>query len=734
MLCNYHFAGYTRISVDEELDRDNVSIENQKAIIEDFVKARFPGSTLDFFEDRDRSGYTFEQREGYQKMRRGLMSHEYDILVVKDFSRFSRRNSRGLVELEDLRDAGVRIISIGDGIDFPNDDDWLKIQFQFLINEMPVTDTSKKVRNVIKRRQKDGQWICAAPFGYVVTPQKKFEIVPVEAEIVRKIYSLYLDGWGYKRISLYLTENNYPTPRMVERERKEAAGFEYKRKCRPEWAIISVQHILENDFYIGTFRQGKYTREKINGKDVKIEPHDQIVIEDHHEGIVSKRDFAAVQAMRDVRTRGKKFYVGIRKYDNVYSGLLECGDCGHPMFALSQPHLREAYHCGRYHKFGLRSGCTSHHIRADRLDELLKMYVRILRTGSEEMLQKINESLKKERVEPVVSDQSVEEIEKKIQEMHEELKVVKRQRVRDILRHPDNEDLLTETYDDLENDIIKRVEMYNTMLKMQQDRHNTVAVVNRVAKDVFEVLDEILAKDRLTKRDVQMIVERIKVFEDRIEVKLRPNIDMLLQGLTEVRVDEKGEQAKSQKETVAAMAPMMLDGNPMTLVQTAAKRPDRLFIINNIYDGDPLEIYTDKDGEVIFKKYSLMGGLSDFAAQMCETLNKTTGRVCVITDRDSCIAVSGAPRRDLMEKRLSERLERILEGRKIYQYQPGEAPMPISDEANRFFVICAAPILAEGDVLGSVLIAGEEGELGSGETEYKLLQTMSGFLGRHMEG
>ena len=362
------------------------------------------------------------------------------------------------------------------------------------------------------------------------------------------------------------------------------------------------------------------------------------------------------------------------------------------------------------------------------------MYVRILRTGSEEMLQKINESLKKERVEPVASDQSVEEIEKKIQELHEELKVVKRQRVRDILRHPDNEDLLTETYDDLENDIIKRVEMYNTMLKMQQDRHNTVAVVNRVAKDVFEVLDEILAKDRLTKRDVQMIVERIKVFEDRIEVKLRPNIDMLLQGLTEVRVDEKGEQAKSQKETVAAMAPMMLDGSPMTLVQTAAKRPDRLFIINNIYDGDPLEIYTDKDGEVIFKKYSLMGGLSDFAAQMCETLNKTTGHIAVITDRDACIAVSGAPKRDLLDKRLGERLEGILEGRKIYQYQPGDSPMTISDDATKFFVSCAAPILAEGDVLGCVLFAAEEGELQASETDYKLLQTMSGFLGRHMEG
>lgn len=153
-----------------------------------------------------------------------------------------------------------------------------------------------------------------------------------------------------------------------------------------------------------------------------------------------------------------------------------------------------------------------------------------------------------------------------------------------------------------------------------------------------------------------------------------------------------------------------------------------------IREGDPLEIYTDKDGEVIFKKYSLMGGLSDFASQMCETLNKTTGHVTVITDRDACIAVAGAPRRDLMDKRLGERLEALLEGRKIYQYQSGEAPIPVSDESGKFYVSCAAPILAEGDVLGCVLFAAEEGSLVADDTDYKLLQTTSGFLGRHMEG
>ena len=88
----YNIAGYCRISVDEEMDRENTSIENQKSIIEDFVKRQFPGSTMDFYEDRDRSGYTFEQREGYQKLRPQLMDMTYDILIVKDFSRFGRNS------------------------------------------------------------------------------------------------------------------------------------------------------------------------------------------------------------------------------------------------------------------------------------------------------------------------------------------------------------------------------------------------------------------------------------------------------------------------------------------------------------------------------------------------------------------------------------------------------------------------------------------------------------------
>ena len=152
-----------------------------------------------------------------------------------------------------------------------------------------------------------------------------------------------------------------------------------------------------------------------------------------------------------------------------------------------------------------------------------------------------------------------------------------------------------------------------------------------------------------------------------------------------------------------------------------------------IREGDPLEIYTDKEGGVIFKKYSLMGGLAEFASQLCETLNRTCGHVCVITDRDSCIAVAGVPRRELLDKQISHELEELMEGRQIYQYKAGESPIHLCADGDKYCLSTAAPILSEGDVLGCVLFVGQEGELAAGEVEFKLAQSIAGFLGRHME-
>ena len=758
MIEKFNIAGYCRISVDEELDRDNTSIENQKAIISDFVKQKFPGSALTFYEDRDRSGYTFDQRPGYQAMRRELVSHQKDILIIKDFSRFSRRNSRGLVELEDLRDAGVRIISIGDNIDFPNDDDWLKIQFQFLINEMPVTDTSKKVKSVIKRRQQDGMWICAAPYGYIVSKQQEFEIVPTEAEVVRRIFQLYIDGWGYKKIANQLTDEGVPTPRMAERDRKEAAGEEYKRTVKPAWAIVTVQGIIDNDFYIGTLRQGKYTRKKINGKDVRRDELDHIVIEHHHQPIIDYRTFATAKALRE--SRSTAHYRGQKKYDNVYSGFLECGDCGSPMFAMSRRDIKDAYRCGTYHRRGLK-GCTSHHIRVDKLDELVKLYVQKVKDNSAAMMDRLNADLAREQEDVAETQRAAENLETTLLDLQEELKATKRQRIRDVMKHPEQEATLEETYDELESDLVRRMEGVQHQIDLAQDKKNTIIRVNRVAKTALEVFGDILAKPKLDRNDLQLIIQKIKVYEDHIEVLLKADIDSLLRaGEWPDQGVRPHKEMQAPEEAVAAMASASIPRETLVgadiirphdnqdvpaeraddirpyeiqITQESDRHREKIYTVKVISNGDPLEIYTSRDGEVIFKKYSLLGGVEDFAGHLCETMSRSTGSICAVTDRDTVIAVAGGGKRELMGKRITPELEQVMENRRIYQYTGEGSAVPVSDSTDKLVTTVAAPILSEGDLLGLVLfIAPAPGEP-TGDTEYKLAQTIAAFLGRHME-
>ena len=735
----FDIAGYARISFEDDdiKDKDNTSIENQKAIITDFVHRKFPGSRLTFYEDRDRSGYTFETRENYQRMRRDMMTHKIGILVVKDFSRFSRRNSRGLVELEDLRDAGVRIISIGDNIDYPNDDDWLKIQFQFLINEMPVTDTSKKVRNVIRRRQEDGKWICAAPYGYIVNLRKEFELVPTEADVVRRIFRLYNEeGWGYKKIANHLTEQGIPTPRMSEKQRKDAMGQDNKIRAKAAWSIVSVQGILDNDFYIGTFRAHKYTRRKINGSDIRLDAGDNVVIENHHQPIIDYRTFATTRALREKRSRSN--YRGVKKYDNVYSGFLECGDCGSPMFSMSRSDIKPAYTCGTYHRRG-RSGCTSHHIRVDRLDALMKLYVEKVMKNAASMLEQLNGDLAREQEQVEETEISAHRLNTVLDDLLEELKITKRQRIREIMKRPEQETLIEETYDELEAELQKKIEGIRHQIDMIADRRNTILRVNRAGKLALEVFQDILNKDKLERNDLELMIEKIRVYEDHLEIRLRSDIDGLIRCESlETAVNFNSGTENIELQSVGADAHIRprvdegIDPYETELVQSAKNHEDKVFRVHVISNGDPLEIFTTRDGEVIFKKYSLIGGLEDFAAQLCDILARATDFTAVITDRDSVIAAAGPCKRELIDRAVSPQMEQLMEKRSIYQQGRGDAALPVCADNLHTHAATAAPILCQGDVLGLVLFAAEEGRY-PGESEYKLAQTVSAFLGRHME-
>ncbi|MBR6523508.1 MAG: stage V sporulation protein T [Clostridia bacterium] len=152
-----------------------------------------------------------------------------------------------------------------------------------------------------------------------------------------------------------------------------------------------------------------------------------------------------------------------------------------------------------------------------------------------------------------------------------------------------------------------------------------------------------------------------------------------------------------------------------------------------IKEGDPLEIFTDRDGEVIFKKYSPIGELGEFASDYAESLSKTSGYPVCITDKDSIIAVSGASKKELSEKPVSSDLEKIMDEKVPYVVSQSDGKqLYIAQGNDKYQMGVAVPIISEGDCLGSVVVVSNEKGI-PGEVETKLAQTAANFLGRHME-
>lgn len=157
-----------------------------------------------------------------------------------------------------------------------------------------------------------------------------------------------------------------------------------------------------------------------------------------------------------------------------------------------------------------------------------------------------------------------------------------------------------------------------------------------------------------------------------------------------------------------------------------------------IREGDPLEIYTSREGEVIFKKYSPIGELSAFATEYAETLARICDLAVLIGDRDAVIAAAGISKREYLDKRISHELENIISDRQLYVFRSTGNPFYPIDENNRKYVKCAMPIITEGDIVGVVCSLGDTNEIGSNnesptETEIKLIQTAAVFLSKQHE-
>lgn len=165
--------------------------------------------------------------------------------------------------------------------------------------------------------------------------------------------------------------------------------------------------------------------------------------------------------------------------------------------------------------------------------------------------------------------------------------------------------------------------------------------------------------------------------------------------------------------------------------------PKEIRKVHRIKEGDPLEIFTDKEGEIILKKYSPIGELTEFASTYADTISKTTGHIACITDKDTVIAVAGGAKKDFLEKSLSKELEEIMENKEIFKSKENnEIAIPITQNEGRERIYNSQviyPIITDGDVVGSVILLSKEPNKKMGEVEDKVAQSAAGFLGTHLE-
>ena len=718
-------GSYSRVSYDEDKERYE-SIINQKNINRDYAKEHYTNFTITEYEDDNYSGYKFD-RPDFLRLRQDIQDGKIDIVIAKDLSRIGRHNAKTLLFIEEMEKMGVVVIAINDDLDTSKEQNNDLVGIKTWYNELYVKDISRKIRSTVQNKSKNGTWITNVPYGYVMTDYQKreYKVDYLAAQVVKRIYDMYIGGYGYMKIAKTLTQEKIPTPKTRLKQLWEEQGKTYLGPVSDKWNIASIDHIIGNDFYIGILRTNKYSRNGINGTDKVVDKEKQYVFENFHEPILTKEVFNRAMQVHELRTKERTHYRGVKKYDNDYTGLMRCGDCGAPMFSISNGKRKPAYYCGEYHRHG-KSACSSHHIHVSVLDNLIKQYIVMIKENAENVVDYLNSELEKNRKKNSNNqDRGVLETLKKEQDVAKnELKVTMQQKIRDIMKNPDNRDYIEEMYSNMEKDLSDKIAMLNSQIKAEEKNKANSKTTLKVKKDALKVLDDILKKEKLDKSDLQTIIDCIYIYEDKIIIKLKANIENIIDIGSQLGISKKNITAIQKNKN-------HFDRKFFTQLKKGALCSN---VINN---GDPLEIFTDKEGEIILKKYSPIGELSEFATEYAETLAKTTGHIACITDKDTVIAVSGGSKKEYLEQGISPELEQIMDEKENYtSKENNDVSIPITknetnNKKNNAQVVY--PIIADGDVIGTVILLSKDENTKMSEVEQKVVQSAASFLGTQME-
>lgn len=522
-------AAYVRISRDEDR-KQYVSIENQKLILNQYASAN--GMKIDvFYEDDNISGYTFE-RPGIKRMLNDIDSGLIDTVLAKDLSRIGRHNAKVLLLIEDFKERGIRLILVNDNYDSfqTEEDDILGIKTWY--NERYVKDTSRKMKKVLRAKQKDGTLPVRPCFGYEVMPddKNKVSIVENEARIIRKLFDLYLEGNGYRRIAWLLNEEHIPTPSYLMKQRNSKG---YNGEVARQWSSEMVRDILKNDFYIGSFRTHVRERKIIHGTDVRVPGEQQYIFENHHEPIIDSEIFKTAQEAMAGRIRNN--YRGQRRNYSIFSQCIFCRDCGARMNLVKRAkRSRQTYFICRTYNTKGKNYCSAHTVDEEELLDAVLHYLEI----SREMLKDdISEyTLMKREAREKQDNDLLKELDILLYKQQKKLEIILEEKIMKRSESMEDTLILEEAYEKLERDILEQIKRLKEQTeKLKQDIEARKEKSGR-SLNAAEVLHKVIKKKELTAKDVEILIDKIIVDKDgSFEIKLRYGLAAIVDEVMVIR-------------------------------------------------------------------------------------------------------------------------------------------------------------------------------------------------------
>jgi len=509
----FNTAEYIRLSKEDGDKEESDSVGNQKQLLAEYVASREYLLRYDVYIDDGYTGTNFN-RPGFERMIKDIEAGRVNCVIVKDLSRFGRDYIDTGKYLERyFPEHQVRFISIVDGIDsFMQAYDML-LPIKNIFNEQYARDISKKVHTAMKTKQKAGQFIGAfASYGYKksITNKNKLVVDDYAADVVRRIFSLYISGYGKVSISNKLNEEGIPCPS----EYKKMGGENYRNSTRLQsttyWTYSTINKILHNEMYIGNMVQGKTVR-TMHGKARMIHKEEWNIVPNTHEAIIDKRTWEQVQGLLTHKTRN----IDLEHNMSIFAGFLKCGDCGRAMVKKTKfdnkRGVRKLYYsCGTYVRSG-KKFCTNHP------------------TSHEVLLQVILDDLKTiicsiEDLEVFIQKQRNLEVSHKklfvneIQGMKMELeRINKRKRV---LYDDYAEDLISkQEYKTYRQDYLLKEELLKKQILNLEDRQKENKVEDIFQKPFIKQLLEMKNVKELDREVIVEMISKIRIFEnEKIEI------------------------------------------------------------------------------------------------------------------------------------------------------------------------------------------------------------------------